>query len=104
MNGMPEVNELVTVDEVDATDAPSPPRHVPFVYRTLTYLVQLPLVGLSTGFFGSLSLISGLWDKSMTIRPTPPAMPKAVRTQVLGRNTTPERTTRMCLVRPDTAL
>src|ERR1700753_4331382 len=63
MNGMPEVNEMLPVDEVDATDAPSLPRHVPFIYRALTYLVQLALVGISTGFFGSLSLLCGLWDK-----------------------------------------
>lgn len=63
MNGMPEVNEIMPQEGVETTTSPSAPRHVPFAYRWLTYLVQLPLVGLSTGFFGSLSLLCGLWDK-----------------------------------------
>jgi 1-acyl-sn-glycerol-3-phosphate acyltransferase len=29
-----------------------------------TYLVQMPLIGLSTAFFGSLSLTASLWDRS----------------------------------------
>ena len=32
--------------------------------RWLTYLLLLPLVALATGFFGCISLVCGLWDKS----------------------------------------
>ncbi|WP_260703047.1 lysophospholipid acyltransferase family protein [Edaphobacter flagellatus] len=36
----------------------------PAFYRWLTYIFLIPLMMLSTAFFGSLSLICGLWDKS----------------------------------------
>ena len=32
--------------------------------RWLTYLVLIPLIALSTAFFGCISLVVGLWDKS----------------------------------------
>jgi 1-acyl-sn-glycerol-3-phosphate acyltransferase len=32
--------------------------------RLLTYCILLPLIALSTAFFGCISLICGLWDKS----------------------------------------
>jgi len=32
--------------------------------RWLTYLLLLPLIALSTAFFGCISLVVGLWDKS----------------------------------------
>ena len=32
--------------------------------RWLTYLVLLPLIALATGFFGCISLVAGIWDKS----------------------------------------
>jgi len=41
--------------------APVPP--VPFVWRWFSYLVVYPLIGTATAFFGTLSLIAGLWDK-----------------------------------------
>jgi len=34
------------------------------VLRWLTYLLLLPLIGLATTFFGCISLVCGLWDKS----------------------------------------
>ncbi|QMV18784.1 1-acyl-sn-glycerol-3-phosphate acyltransferase [Granulicella sp. 5B5] len=37
---------------------------VPFALRWLNYLVIVPLVALATIFFGTLSLVAGLWDKS----------------------------------------
>ena len=37
---------------------------VPAFFRWLTYLVLIPLIALSTTFFGCISLICGLWDKS----------------------------------------
>ena len=36
----------------------------PFALRWLTYLLLLPLIALSTTFFGCISLIVGIWDKS----------------------------------------
>jgi 1-acyl-sn-glycerol-3-phosphate acyltransferase len=38
--------------------------HAPAFFRWLTYLILLPLIALSTAFFGCISLICGLWDKS----------------------------------------
>ncbi|WP_263366856.1 lysophospholipid acyltransferase family protein [Edaphobacter bradus] len=34
------------------------------LFRWLTYLVLMPLIALSTTFFGCISLLCGLWDKS----------------------------------------
>jgi len=36
----------------------------PAVLRYLTYLVAMPLMAASTAFFGCISLVCGLWDKS----------------------------------------
>ena len=44
---------------------PAPPKPpVPAFFRWLTYLILIPLIALSTIFFGCISLICGLWDKS----------------------------------------
>jgi 1-acyl-sn-glycerol-3-phosphate acyltransferase len=37
---------------------------VPALQRSLTYLVAMPLMAASTAFFGCLSLVCGLWDRS----------------------------------------
>ncbi len=37
---------------------------VPAFFRWLTYLVLIPLIAASTAFFGCISLVCGLWDKS----------------------------------------
>jgi 1-acyl-sn-glycerol-3-phosphate acyltransferase len=42
---------------------PGPPP-APAFYRWLTYLLLLPLIAASTAFFGCISLVCGLWDKS----------------------------------------
>jgi len=43
----------------------SNPHHsIPTRSRLLTRVLQIPLMALSTGFFGSISLICGLWDRS----------------------------------------
>jgi 1-acyl-sn-glycerol-3-phosphate acyltransferase len=42
--------------------APRP--QAPAFFRWLTYLLLLPLIALSTTFFGCISLLCGLWDKS----------------------------------------
>jgi 1-acyl-sn-glycerol-3-phosphate acyltransferase len=39
-------------------------RQAPAALRYLTYLVAMPLMAASTAFFGCISLICGLWDKS----------------------------------------
>ncbi len=36
----------------------------PFALRWLSYLLLVPLIGLATAFFGCISLLCGLWDKS----------------------------------------
>jgi 1-acyl-sn-glycerol-3-phosphate acyltransferase len=43
---------------------PQPKPQVPFALRWLTYLLLIPLIALATVFFGCVSLIVGLWDKS----------------------------------------
>ena len=42
----------------------SAPRPSSFPLRLLTYLILMPLIALSTAFFGCISLVCGLWDKS----------------------------------------
>ena len=54
---------------VQPTLTPSPEVHAgpppaPAFYRWLTYLLLLPMIAASTAFFGCISLICGLWDKS----------------------------------------
>ncbi len=41
-----------------------PPPGVSWRRRWVNYLVFIPLVALATGFFGTISLICGVWDKS----------------------------------------
>ena len=36
----------------------------PVFFRWMTYLLLLPLVGMATAAFGSVSLVCGLWDRS----------------------------------------
>jgi 1-acyl-sn-glycerol-3-phosphate acyltransferase len=45
-----------------AVPAALPPPQVPFAFRWLTYLLLLPLIALATGFFGTISLVVGIWD------------------------------------------
>jgi 1-acyl-sn-glycerol-3-phosphate acyltransferase len=40
------------------------PPHIPFHLRVFTILFAIPLMALSTAFFGSISLLCGLWDRS----------------------------------------
>ena len=56
-------NEMLQPDEhVPAAEAPHSP--IPLGLRWLTWLLLLPLLALATAFFGSISLIAGLWDSS----------------------------------------
>src|SRR5438874_1012411 len=43
---------------------PQAPPKAPAFFRWLTYILLMPLMIASTAFFGTLSLICGLWDKS----------------------------------------
>jgi 1-acyl-sn-glycerol-3-phosphate acyltransferase len=43
---------------------PPPSKQPPFALRWLSYLLAIPLIGLSTTVFGCISLLCGLWDKS----------------------------------------
>jgi 1-acyl-sn-glycerol-3-phosphate acyltransferase len=47
-------------------DAPAtaPATKPPFALRWLSYLLIIPLMGISTASFGCISLLCGLWDKS----------------------------------------
>lgn len=62
MEQMPSNEFLQPEEDVSAAEAPH--IAVPLALRWLTYLLLLPLIALATAFFGSLSLIAGLWDKS----------------------------------------
>jgi len=62
MESMPSNEILQPEEHVAANEAPRP--RVPLALRWLTYLLLLPLIALATAFFGSISLIAGLWDKS----------------------------------------
>jgi 1-acyl-sn-glycerol-3-phosphate acyltransferase len=44
--------------------APIHPPRAPGFYRWLTYLLLVPFIAASTAFFGCISLVCGLWDKS----------------------------------------
>src|ERR1700684_3542940 len=57
---MPEPEVLAQPEEPVAAAPPQPP----LFFRWLTYLFILPMIGLSTTFFGCISLVCGLWDKS----------------------------------------
>jgi len=60
---MPAANEILQPEEhAEREPVPRPP--VPFGLRWFNYLFCLPLVGLATVFFGTISLACGLWDKN----------------------------------------
>jgi 1-acyl-sn-glycerol-3-phosphate acyltransferase len=44
-------------------ESAAPPK-APVFFRWLTYILLIPLMMMSTAFFGTISLICGLWDKS----------------------------------------
>src|SRR5579875_1109558 len=57
---MPE--EVVVEPAQPSTAEPTSSPQPPLFFRWLTYLLLLPLVALATGFFGTISLVCGLWD------------------------------------------
>lgn len=62
---MPSANEILQPEEHVSAQEPKAPQRAPvsLALRWLTYLVVLPLIALATAFFGSISLVAGLWDK-----------------------------------------
>ena len=58
---MPPANEILQPEEQEVPS--EPPAPVPLAMRWITYLLLLPLIALATAFFGSISLVAGLWDK-----------------------------------------
>lgn len=63
MAGMPFANQTVQPEHALPSQPGEPKRSAPLALRCLSYLVLLPLIALATAFFGSISLIAGLWDK-----------------------------------------
>jgi 1-acyl-sn-glycerol-3-phosphate acyltransferase len=61
---MSDFDTIVSSEAEANNGAPSLPVQVPFVWRWFSYLVLYPLIGGATVFFGTISLICGLWDKS----------------------------------------
>jgi len=60
---MPVANEILEPEEhVAPEEAPRPV--ISFAWKWANYLYFLPMVGLATIFFGTISLACGLWDKS----------------------------------------
>ncbi|HEX4155209.1 MAG TPA: lysophospholipid acyltransferase family protein [Acidobacteriaceae bacterium] len=60
---MPSANETLHSEENGAAGEMRRPS-VSFGLRVLTYMVVLPLLAVATAFFGSISLVCGLWDSS----------------------------------------
>jgi 1-acyl-sn-glycerol-3-phosphate acyltransferase len=65
---MPTANEILQPEEHAPEEHVTPeqaPRPVlSFALKWANFLYFLPMVGLSTIFFGTISLVCGLWDKS----------------------------------------
>ena len=59
---MPVEPETQPKEESVATETQQP--EIPLAVRWLTYLLLLPLIASATAFFGSISLVVGLWDKN----------------------------------------
>jgi 1-acyl-sn-glycerol-3-phosphate acyltransferase len=59
---------MSAADQILETEEPAQPKAPPPVLswrrRWVNYLVFVPLVAMATGFFGTISLVCGVWDKS----------------------------------------
>ena len=55
-----------TTDNVERTtdNAPPAPPRIPLTSRLFTYLIAIPLMALSTAFFGCIAFLCALWDRS----------------------------------------
>jgi 1-acyl-sn-glycerol-3-phosphate acyltransferase len=62
MGEMSAADQLVKTPEPVQPEAPPPV--VSWRRRWVNYLVFIPLVGLATCFFGTISLVCGVWDKN----------------------------------------
>jgi len=60
----PAAEGVLSVSEPRVPESGTHSKQPPLFLRWLSYLLLVPLVGLATGFFGSISLLCGLWDKS----------------------------------------
>ena len=64
-NSAPITESVISTEAEQSEDSRnSPRRQAPAFFRWLTYLILIPLMTLATSFFGCISLICGLWDKS----------------------------------------
>ena len=62
---MSAADQTVKTEEPTPAGQPeAPPVAVSWRRRWVNYLVFIPLVGLATGFFGTISLVCGIWDTS----------------------------------------
>jgi 1-acyl-sn-glycerol-3-phosphate acyltransferase len=59
---MSAADQLVNTEEPVQPEAPPP--ILSWRRRWVNYLVFIPLVALATGFFGTISLVCGIWDKN----------------------------------------
>jgi len=59
---MSAADQMLKTEEPDRPEAPGP--IVSLRRRWVNYLVFVPLVAAATGFFGTISLVCGVWDKS----------------------------------------
>ena len=55
---------VLSVSEPEISPSITHSKQPPIALRWFSYLFVIPLIGLATGFCGSLSLLCGLWDKS----------------------------------------
>ena len=62
---MSAADQTVKTEEPTPAGQPeAPPVAVSWRRRWVNYLVFIPLVALATGFFGTISLVCGIWDTS----------------------------------------
>ena len=59
---MSAADQLVNTEQPVQPEAPPPV--LSWRRRWVNYLVFIPLVALATGFFGTISLVCGIWDKN----------------------------------------
>jgi len=58
---------MSAADQILKTEGPAQPQAPPVISwrrRWVNYVVFIPLLALATSFFGTLSLVCGVWDKS----------------------------------------
>jgi 1-acyl-sn-glycerol-3-phosphate acyltransferase len=60
----PDLSNAAPQPDPNSSGPPPPVHHIPTHLRYLTLLVCIPLMALATAFFGCISLVCGLWDKS----------------------------------------